>query len=301
MDPTLLLVGGGLLALVLGHEIFSDDDDDDDNTKPLDIEAEDGVARGTADDDLITTENITGVYTAIHAGAGNDTVETEPYDARVDVYGDAGNDKLDIEFASEMTIDGGGGNDTIEADGGGNATILGGAGDDIIDYSDEDYGIDSTFAADVIDAGAGDDVVEAELSTHPFHMPLEVTTGAGADTISFTPEIDNIVLTYDDVQPGGVPTLDRTGELAQITDFDPKLDQLTIDPMSELDPESLWINDLPAEISYAGYEVTEDADGTVVSLIHDVVSAEESAQYTLNIDLPGATGIPASAIKIIGV
>ena len=117
MDPTLLLAGGGLLALILGHEIFSDDDDDDDNTKPLDIEAEDGVARGTADDDLITTENITGVYTAIHAGAGNDTVETEPYDARVDVYGDAGNDKLDIEFVSEMTIDGGGGNDTIEADG----------------------------------------------------------------------------------------------------------------------------------------------------------------------------------------
>ena len=117
MDPTLLLAGGGLLALILGHEIFSDDDDDDDNTKPLDIEAEDGVARGTADDDLITTENITGDYTAIHAGAGNDTVETEPSDAPLDVYGDAGNDYLDIEYESEMTVDGGGGNDTIEADG----------------------------------------------------------------------------------------------------------------------------------------------------------------------------------------
>lgn len=301
MDPTLLLAGGGLLALILGHEIFSDDDDDDDNTKPLDIEAEDGVARGTADDDLITTENITGDYTAIHAGAGNDTVETEPSDAPLDVYGDAGNDYLDIEYASEMTVDGGGGNDTIEADGDGNATILGGTGDDVIDYSDEDDAIGSSYAPDIIDAGAGDDVVEAELSTHPFHMPLEVTTGAGADTISFTPEIDNLTLTYDDVQPGGVPTLDRTDELAQITDFDPKSDLLTIDPMSELDPDSLWINDLPAEISYAGYEVTEDADGTVVSLIYDVVSAEESAQYTLNIDLPGATGIPASAINIIGV
>lgn len=311
MDPTLLLVGGGLLALVLGAEIFSDDDDDNDNDNddgeivdpPTDDKTDDqvtitnDVATGTAESDEIVQPADTAsvdYFDEAHGLAGHDTIEM---DHGGSAYGGAGADKIDVEDRYlgdpsahvRATIDGGSGNDDIDVSPYA-ADILGGTGHDTIDYSEDniDWQLGST-----INAGSGNDVVDADIEVGADNEPLTVTLGSGEDKIHVELDMDDLgVSTNHDEQ--AVSHYKGQDTPVVITDFDPAEDSLTI----ELDPEAenFSVGGQQVDLRYDRWEAREENDDTFVEIYYTTPDGEEVSN---TIHLQNVTGLPANAVKFI--
>lgn len=197
VDPSLLLVVGGLFALLLGHEIFSDDDapsrsenpdgDGDDVVTEYDSDADaDGVLATGGGNDLVRVPGTIG--NDIDLGAGNDTIEgvsvVSPTSASLVVRGGEGDDAMSLDLAERAFVYGGEGADLIEighfsnrigVDEFGDAAIVGGAGNDTIIIDDADA--NSSFAGD-----DGDDLIVVDGSGQDEQGYL-IEGGTGDDTI----------------------------------------------------------------------------------------------------------------------
>ena len=346
MEP-ITLIAGGLIALVLGNEIFSNDDDDktvsqvntDDDTQvdtdddtpvttDIEYDADNDLVQGTSGDDLIDVNKIIfdgrsitpsrvlggdgndeilllpSDETEVQGEGGNDTIKVATGgDAIGDIYGGDGDDYLDVRGSDGRIIDGGAGNDLIEASPRGDADIFGGEGNDTVEY---DGDVAGEFVGSDIDLGAGDDSLSADLGLDAVHLSkLQITTGSGADSIEIDVERDDDLMIATDSDDGSLSYynsyIGRAGTLATVTDFNPAEDMLTVDPGTESSKFIEYASQAKGTLTYRSYDVTENADGSVVTLYYDALVGSETTQVELQIDLPGATGIPASAIKIIGV
>ncbi|MFW8637503.1 beta strand repeat-containing protein [Cribrihabitans pelagius] len=163
---------------------------------------------GEAGDDVILTGADGGLA---YGGDGDDQLTGS--DSSDTLFGEGGNDQLTgglgndylAGYAGDDTIDGGGGNDVIEGGSGANS-LSGGAGNDAI-YLSTDSNFNDTVnagdgddfiryagyrSADLIDAGAGNDTVEAYFSGSQIYdsgtgtyVPevTSITLGAGADVL----------------------------------------------------------------------------------------------------------------------
>ena len=148
MDATLLLAAGGLLALALGHGIFSDDDDDSDSILSAPDLPED--AEGTNGDDVITQYDPSRDDGVLLAGAGDDLVELD-----------------DLE---NMLADLGPGDDTITGEDYDNVEVRAGEGDDLVRVDDPTGGL--------FDLGPGNDTI-----TGDDYRGVKITAGDGDDTV----------------------------------------------------------------------------------------------------------------------
>jgi Ca2+-binding RTX toxin-like protein len=102
----------------------------------------------------------------LHGNDGNDTLR-----------GDADNDQIDGGLGND-SLWGENGNDSV-AGGDGNDSLYGGAGDDALSGGEGDDSIDGGDGIDTVNGGGGNDLIEAgQLDV--------VTTGAGADRVTFT-------------------------------------------------------------------------------------------------------------------
>lgn len=193
----------------------------------------------------------------ILAGAGNDTVHGQNGDDRIDgqdgddhlaghsgddvLSGGAGNDTL-LGGEGDDSLDGGAGDDWL-AGGAGDDRMLGGAGSDILDGgagNDWLSGLDGfvdDFATDYLNGGTGNDVLVLGSGDHGFGDAGE----------------DQFVL-HDWLAEGGV---------AQVSDYDPALDQLVVvyDPAAIPDPV------LSVETSADGTESTLLLNGAALAVV----------------------------------
>ena len=227
-------------------------------------------------------------YYSVHAGAGDDTVVADP---GFEAYGEDGDDVLTVTDAYGGVTDGGAGDDVL------NVTpissvVLGGEGNDTINYDDTHRGWEE---GNRIDAGNGDDVINAHMEVGISASGAPVSTGDGADEVNLTIAADNVEI---DTESGNGYVFDGNQEILLVSDFDAQNDILTIDPTTH-NGETATLNGQAAQLTYTGYEVTEDDNGTTVILSYDAVSASETQEMTLNVRLSGATGVPADAIRVI--
>jgi len=92
----------------------------------------DDIHTGTAYDDIIHGKAGNDL---LHGGAGNDVIDKTSLDSdhHSDIYGDAGNDQIQVNGGGgTITIHGGDGNDDLQGQAIGGATIYGDAGDDVL-------------------------------------------------------------------------------------------------------------------------------------------------------------------------
>lgn len=303
MDPVSLAVGG-LLALVFGVAIFNSDDDDSssdggtqENSAGLTLDPETGTVTGTDDDDTITTAALgdsPADYLVVNAGAGDDTVVADPEginDPEIWVDGGDGDDVLTVIGAFNSRTEGGAGDDVLNVSPTA-AGAYGGEGNDTINYDDSHR---VTFEDTRVHGGAGDDVINGTMDTTAYHSRVNFYTGDGADEMNLTLDLDDVVIETDHL---GELMFDGSMNVTSVQDFDPQNDILTIDPTSHLDGSGM-LNGQTAEITYTGYDVTEDELGTLVTLNYDAVSASETLNMTLTVHLFGVTDVPADAIRIV--
>lgn len=272
MEPTGLLIGG-ILALALGFAIFDDDDDDSPAQPAPEPEMDDeGHVTGTDGGDEIAYDYTDNPYpSGIDAGAGDDSITLTD---GVDTNGEAGDDVILIDFAYGSTVDGGLGDDQISIDGAIKTHVIGGDGNDTISIGDR-----AVDEPNVIDAGAGDDVVQItkspSLSSVGNHT-TDITLGEGADSL----QIDFTTGTMNPGQAGD-------GTSAEVADFDPAEDVLTITI-----PEG--------EENFLGYEVVaRDGNSEVLLTYRGIGSDEEEIEYTAVVRLLGVTELPASSLQVI--
>lgn len=327
MDMSLLILGGGLLAAFLGHEIFSDDDDDDnDNTAADgvtddDVKVDDDFAGGNNGDNeivqTVTADGIENFMTAYGMG-GNDTITMISGGS---AYGGTGDDVLIVEDHLRLptilpggddaydlydrdTIDGGAGNDKIEVDRVVDTQINGGEGDDTISYEEAEDFPANNYVPNDIDAGAGDDVIDATVEVGADDKPLGVTLGEGQDTLSIEFDMDDIFIgTVIDEQ--GMFRGHDAGVV--VTDFNPDEDILVIEP--DTDPKN-FATDYPgahdAALTYDGVTIVEAKGNTYVVIRYAENIPDEPDDYSVGVTgvssvvvLQGVTGVPASAIKVV--
>lgn len=196
----------------------------------------------------------------IYGGAGDDSLNT-PYGNDL-LYGGLGYDTLD-GFDGHDTLYGGAGDDRVDGYTG-NDQLFAGAGNDVLlardggDTMAGGDGADSLYSGgdgSMLDGGAGNDYIEFDSSD-------TVTTGDGADSLfirtgAFGPEEDTAV--------------------AEITDFDPSQDHLTI----ELDVAISGDVDMPLRL-------VDWADGTGADLMFE---------DQVLIRIAGAQGMDMAAIR----
>lgn len=272
MEPVGLLVGG-ILALVLGVTLF---DDDDNKSQPEPEMDDEGRLTGTDGDDEIVYESGDPDYPReIRAddgdGDGDDTVELME---GIDVYGEDGDDRIEIGESYSDLLDGGDGDgdgdDLIDVTIIGGSAIYGGAGDDTINVTERV--VDEPA---LVDAGEGDDVINYSLDFSGFpeggEAPL-LTLGDGADTLNL------------DLGVGMLTETSPTATSATILDFNGQQDVLDV---------------TVSRANFTGFTLEETEDGTTLSLNY-LQETDDAIEYvvTAQIVMPGAFDIPADAINI---
>ncbi|MDB5665199.1 hypothetical protein [Cypionkella sp.] len=174
-----LLLTGGFFALA---GLFEGDDDKDDreDTPP------DDEHRGTEGDDMLGGDS--GVFLGLH---GDDQITVS---GTAEGRGNQGNDTLTAEDHSSGF--GGAGEDDLTADG--FSTLYGGGGDDVlVSHSTEggtflhgDAGDDTLLgstAGDMLNGGAGNDLLVITHSTTANEAGITVDVGEGNDTLLLDP------------------------------------------------------------------------------------------------------------------
>jgi Ca2+-binding RTX toxin-like protein len=160
------------------------------------INAGDGADTVTGDDgnDIITGGAGNDL---LYAGAGNDTVDAGDGDDTV--TGDAGTDVLtgglgnDTMYggADNDTISGGDGADKLYGDGG-NDIMSGGNGNDIIDGGAGTDTLDTSYSAAAWTINLSTNIAQSGMETDTVYNMENVTSGAGADTITGTNAANSI-------------------------------------------------------------------------------------------------------------
>ncbi|MDO5606729.1 MAG: calcium-binding protein [Paracoccus sp. (in: a-proteobacteria)] len=186
MEMQALYLVGGLLALMMGYEIFSGDDNDDgDETEDREVTVDGQISadldlgpgndtliggRIGPSDDLIARvaddDRDPSVLPEIDGGAGDDRISIDHL-AGISVFGGAGDDDIRLGHVTshiapdtavqEVYVQGGSGDDRIIIGGAsGNVSISGDDGDDVIV-------VDAMNGATVsVSGGAGDDIIQVQ-------------------------------------------------------------------------------------------------------------------------------------------
>ncbi|SDD59877.1 hypothetical protein SAMN05421538_10213 [Paracoccus isoporae] len=315
MDPSIALLAGGLLAMLLGPGLLNggadaEGDDLDDGEPPNGDDNPDIIA-GTEGDDDIDVPMAIGKQ--VYGLGGNDriTMDFVTPDARKPAIaeGGIGNDSLSGVSAqygpldpsepaglSEggVIFDGGLGDDhlTLTASTGGR--LVGGSGNDIIKIDNRIASRPATpfFAQEpafVIEAGADDDEIHVDNGAL-YQDPLTISGGAGADKFQFSPWI------ADEIDEDSYnSSINRTLlELATITDFERGVDSLTFDVRES---DHMTVGDQWRTAEFIGMNVTDAEDDTHVSALYRIdnhhvsmiqvklmgVSEFSDDDYTLNL------------------
>lgn len=218
-----ILAGLAILPMVFnGDEPSGDQTDGEDNGS----DPEDGVIRGTTENDLIdggdhgTNINAYPEVWNLDDSFGNDTL-----------YGGGADDSIQATSGDDLIVGEGGadslsgwvGNDTINA-GWGNDSVDGFDGDNLVYGGNGDDWIMTRGGEDTVYAGAGDDGI------YDLGGAGIVNGGAGNDTISF---YDGAIVSGGSGADALYLTATMTGETAgqtpaTISDFDPAQDRLQV-------------------------------------------------------------------------
>lgn len=148
------------------------------------IFGDNNTINGGNKDDNITVQS--GTNNIIHGGNGNDnlTVKTE----NNSVYGDDGNDTLNIDQSSSShAVSGGNGNDTINVTSNQNTNVTGDDGEDNITVSGKNNIIDAGADNDIITVTNTNNKVSASSGSNNFFIESDnntITGGIDTDTIS---------------------------------------------------------------------------------------------------------------------
>lgn len=255
----------------------------------------------------------------VYAGGGDDTVSFGPLDGAgrlgqedfgyASVFGETGDDLIEIVGGWGVTIDGGDGDDTLRApnltggllhggDGNdsmsaGNAgnspvSLYGDAGDDTLSGSRlfGGDGDDLLWTYDVADGGAGNDTINGYGSISPGSgngsEGVSLRGGDGADTFVTRVNVDSsdsVISRYYDQD--GV----YREAAVRLYDFEPGVDQLIIEP--DAPPEGFTLTTA---------EMVEDSLGTHISLTYETA---ENARV-VDLDLYGTSGLDWDDIAFQG-
>lgn len=190
-------------------------------------------------DDRLLIQPNGGLDTAVHGGAGADTIDADSN--TLAVFGDGGPDTIDATANGTVDADGGPGADAVRGGRGigSGSRLTGGDGADLLvgdavvrDQLSGDDGNDDlfvTYATGTVDGGAGADVI-ADLGLRA--RALNATGGAGADTIVGGPATDTIDggLGADTIDVAGDPSGDPEFPSADTVTCGPGNDTVYADP-----------------------------------------------------------------------
>lgn len=309
----MLLAGGGLAALAVlmgdddsapaGDDTGTGDDDtvpetpDEETASVFTISFEDGDsshAISDHEDDIAFSYGSTNSPPAdilrVRLEDGNDTlnVDSSAGSDRVEVYAGSGDDVVGVDLdGKDIVVHGGEGNDGLfgRSYGTSNVTLMGDGGDDYLSGKlDLLVGGGRDLAPGqeiVLDGGAGNDTLIAA------HNGTSMTGGEGSDIFKST-VASNWVWSEE-------PSPERVMNDFVVTDFEPGVDQLHLDPFTIRD--TMLDGDRPAYTRQllTDIEITEGPDGTVVSAFYD---GSGYGDFTHTITLQGVTGVTRDDIVI---
>ncbi len=245
---------------------------------PLSIEVTSGVSEfGTVENDLITTPDPIDAPTTIWGNAGDDTLQVEGEEMAI--HGGSGFDEITLTGPTSLSeVEAGRGDDTINAAEPDGLTISGGFGNDELNL---DFSADTTTGSFATGAD-GDDTLNVDIGTGANDQLTGIDTvegGAGADIFNL---IANAPFVTSD--PAASP-LDQPVALT-IADFDPAVDILFLSPDAELG----------AEAEFIGSETREEGGDTLLSLSFALADGTEQTSL---IRLAGVSNFDTALIEQI--
>ena len=231
----------------------------------------------------------------LRAGRGEDNVHVMDRDGTFS--GGAGEDRMSAYGGIGQTLDGGHGDDTVTGNQLGGARLFGGEGDDRVTL---DQAIDAEYSS-FADGGNGDDTLFSNITPlDGASQSFGILRGGDGDdtfTLRLTPNdaAYNIAVangTLDEVNADGDPVVD-SGVMAQIDDFNPDNDTLSIDVNWSLESENS-LHD------FRDFELSERDGGTDVNLIFDALRPDTDGTYELvsTVRLEGVTGLSKDDITV---
>lgn len=232
---------------------------------------------GTPEDDVIVTPESIDAPTTIWGNAGDDTLQVEGEE--MTVHGGSGNDEITLTGpTSASDIEAGRGADTINAAEPDGLTISGGFDNDELNL---DFTADTT-AGSLANGGDGDDTLNVEIGTGAIDQTTGIDTvagGAGADLFELFSNAPFVTPDPD------INALDQPIALS-IADFDPAEDMLFLTPDASTG----------ADAEFVGSQTREEDGDTLVSMTF--VLPDGTEQSTL-IRLEGVTNFDTGLINQI--